>query len=174
MAIIELNQLLEVIRGSVGKLVVRRRPDGTLILSGAPAYGKGQGSAKQKEHRQRMKEAARYAKWADDIYPIYAELAKKSDKWLSPYNFAVSDWFEAPVIHRLERREGGILVQASDNVMVAQVQVTVFDEDGTILETGEATRGQDNWWEFTTHLQGKKVVAEARDLAQNLTRFVWE
>jgi hypothetical protein len=174
MAIIELNQLLEVIRGSIGKMVVRRRPDGTLILSGAPAYRKGKGSAKQKDHRQRVKEAARYAKWADDRYPIYAEVAQKSDKWLSPYNIAFSDWFEAPVIHRLERREGCMLVEVSDNVMVARVQVTVFDEDGTILERGEAARGQENWWEFATPFQGKKVVAEAADLAQNVTRFVWE
>jgi hypothetical protein len=174
MAIVKLNQLLDMIRGGIGKMVIRRRPDGTLILSGAPAYRKGKGSAKQKAHRQRVKEAARYAKWADDIYPIYAQVAKKSDKWLSPYNVAMSDWFEAPVIHRLERRDGCILVEASDNVMVATVQVTVFDEDGTILEKGEATRGQENWWEFAAHIQGKKVVAEASDLAQNVTRFVWE
>jgi hypothetical protein len=174
MAIIRLNQLLEVIRGGIGKMVIRQRPDGTLILSGAPAYRKGKGSAKQKHHRQRVKEAARYAKWADNIYPIYAELAKKSDKWLSPYNIAFSDWFEAPVIHRMERRDGCILVEASDNVMVEKVQVTVFDADGTILERGEAARSQENWWEFATHIQGKKVVAEARDLAENATRSVWE
>ena len=174
MAIVKLNQLLDMIRGGIGKMVVRRRPDGTLILSGAPDYRKGQGSAKQKAQRQRLKEAARYAKWADDIYPIYAQLAKKSDKWLSPYNFAVSDWFEAPVIHHVERREGRILVEATDNVMVAKVQITVLDEDGRILERGEATRGQENWWEFATHIQGKKVVTEASDLAENVTRYVWE
>ena len=174
MAIVSLNQMLEVIRGGVGKLVMRQRPDGKLILSGAPSYRKGKGTAKQKAHRQRVKEAARYAKWADSMYPIYGQLAKNSDKWLSPYNVALSDWFHAPVIHRVERRDGSILVEASDNVMVAKVRVTVFGEDGMILERGEATHGVENWWEFPSHQEGKKIVAEARDLPDNVTRFVLE
>jgi len=32
--------LMDLIRGSIGKLVFRARPDGTIILSGAPVTGK--------------------------------------------------------------------------------------------------------------------------------------
>jgi hypothetical protein len=172
MAIITVNQMLDVIRGGVGKLIIRRRPDGMLILSGAPKYGKGKGSPKQKAHRERLKEAARYAKGADGIYPIYAQLAKGSEKWLSPYNVALSDWFHAPVIHRIERREGCILVQASDNVWVAKVWVTVFDENGTILEMGAAIRGETDTWKFASNTDGKSIMAEAWDLPGNKTRLV--
>jgi hypothetical protein len=34
------------------------------------------------------------------------------------------------VIHRIERREGRILVEASDNVLETKVRVTVLDEEG--------------------------------------------
>jgi hypothetical protein len=171
MAIVTLNQMLDVIRGGVGKLVMRRRPDGTLILSGAPIYRKGKGSPKQKAHRQRVKEAAQYAKWADDVYPIYTKLAKGSEKWLSPYNVALSDWFHPPVIHRIEQRDGHILVQASDNILVTKVLVTVFDESGTILEGGDATRGEADTWQFASNKQGKTIVAEAWDLPGNVARL---
>jgi len=166
--------MLDVIRGGIGKLVLRERPDGTLIISGAPSYREGKATSKQKAHRQRFKDATRYARWAANVNPIYAQLAENSDKWLSPYNVALSDWFKAPVIHRLERTEGCIRVEASDNVMVTKVRVIVLDADGTELERGEAIRAQENWWEFPSHTQGKKIVAEARDLAENVTRFVWQ
>lgn len=172
MAKVIFNQLLETVRGRINKLVLRQRPDGAIIMSGAPSYDKGTGSQKQKAHRQRVKDAAQYAKWADDVYPIYAELAKGSDKWLSAYNFAFADWFEPPVIHRVEQEEGRVLVEASDNVMVAKVVVSVLDEWGTVLDKGEAIRGEGNWWQFASHTKAKKVVVEARDLAENLTRLV--
>lgn len=174
MAKITMNQLVEALQGGVGKLVFRQRPDGTIIISGAPSYRKGKASAKQKAHRARFREAAKHARWAAKVYPIYGELAAgtAASSWKSAYNFALSDWFEAPVIHRIERRDGRILVEASDNIRVARVRVTVLDEQGRDLEHGEAIRGEGNWWEFPCHTQGKTIVAEARDLAENVTQSV--
>jgi len=171
MAKVTLNQLLEVVRGGLDGTVFRRRPDGTIIISAAPRYGERKATRKQKEHRERMKKAAEYASWADDVYPIYGQLAENSGKWLSAYNVALSDWFHAPVIHRIECRNGRILVQASDNVLVTKVQVTVFDEKGTVLEKGEAVRGEQDCWEFVSPVEGKRIVAEAWDLAKNVTRL---
>lgn len=39
------------------------------------------------------------------------------------YSLALSDWFQAPVIHGIEQRDGRILVEASDNIMMAKVYV---------------------------------------------------
>ena len=177
MAKLTLNQLFEALRGGIGGLVFRRRPDGTIIVSGAPVYRKGKATPGQKEYRQRFKEAVRYARWgwADDVHPIYEELAKAGraeGNWVSAYNFALSDALKAPVVHRIERGEGCIRVEASDNIRVAGLQITVLDEAGTVLERGEAVRGEGNWWEFASQSQGKTIVAEARDLAKNVTRFV--
>jgi hypothetical protein len=41
MAKVTLNQLMEVLQGGIGDLVFRQRPDGTIIISGAPHYRKG-------------------------------------------------------------------------------------------------------------------------------------
>ncbi|HJS19343.1 MAG TPA: hypothetical protein VJ785_11395 [Anaerolineales bacterium] len=56
------------------------------------------------------------------------------------YNFAVSDWWHTPENHSIVKQDGCIRVQASDNVMVTRVRVTVLDEDGQILEAGEGTK----------------------------------
>jgi hypothetical protein len=40
------------------------------------------------------------------------------------------------------------------------------------LETGEAMRGEANWWEFASDIQGKTVVAQAWDLPGNVTKSV--
>ena len=170
MAKVTLNQLLEVIRGGIGGLVFRQRPDGAIIISGAPRYRKGKATQKQKAYRERFRDAARYARWSARVHPIYAELA--AGTWKSAYNFALSDRLKAPVIHRIERQDGRILVEASDNIRVTRVRVTVLDERGTAVEIGEAIPGEGNGWEFTSHLEGKTIVAEAWDLAENRSRLV--
>jgi hypothetical protein len=62
-----------------------------------------------------------------------------------------------------------ICVEASDNVMVAKVQVTILDAEGKVLEQGEAVQAEDDWWEYVASNEGK-VAAEAWDLAGNEVR----
>ena len=56
-------------------------------------------------------------------------------------------------------------------LLVTRVRVSVLDEAGTVLEYGEAIRAEENWWEFATHTEGKTIVAEAWDLAENVTKL---
>jgi hypothetical protein len=90
------------------------------------------------------------------------------------YNFAVSDWWHAPEIHRIERRGKSIRVEATDNIQVTRIRVTILDEEGTVLQRGEATRTKGNWWRYTPQTHGRTIVAEAWDLPRNVTRFVLE
>jgi hypothetical protein len=55
---------------------------------------------------------------------------------------AQSDWFNPPVIHQVQRRDGRILVEASDNVMVTKVVITILDEQVKVIEKGEAKGGK--------------------------------
>jgi len=50
----------------------------------------------------------------------------------SPYNWALSDWFNPPVIHTIERKDKFIRVEASYNVMVAKVRITILDAERRI------------------------------------------
>jgi len=172
MAKADKNKFVASLRGSLGGLVIRQMPDGTVIVSTAPHYRgkKRKSSKKQKEHQSRFKIATVYARRAAKAHPIYAELARGTVK--SPYNFALSDWWHAPVIQRLEQREGRILVEATDNVMVAKVRITVLGGEGQVLETGDATRAEGDCWEYACHTQGKRIQASAWDLAGNETKFI--
>lgn len=177
MAKVTLNQLLHVLQGGIGDWVFRQMPDGTIIISGAPRYHKRKTTQKQQAHRERFRQAAKHARRAARKHPIYAELAKGT--WKSAYNFALSDWWHKPEIHRIERKKGCIRVQATDNVLVARVRVTVLDEGGKILEAGECVKAKGRasgagWWEFASEAQGKTVIAEAWDLPGNVTKFAAE
>ena len=84
----------------------------------------------------------------------------------SPYNWALSDWFNPPVIHIIEQKDNVIRVEVSDNVMVAKVRITILDAEGKVLEQGQAVQAEGNWWEYVLSKEGQ-VVAEAWDLAGN-------
>src|SRR5690242_6151053 len=158
-------------RGRIGNLIFRQLPDGTTVVSGAPPKETGRRkrrakekrSARQKEHNESVQDAAAYWRWKGKEYPIYAELAAAT-VMRTAYNFFISDWFHPPVIHSVERRGESILVEATDNVMVARVRVTVLDLEGKVLEAGEAVRGKGDCWEFACQAHGDRIVAEAWDL----------
>jgi hypothetical protein len=177
MAKIRLNKILEAIRGHIGRIVFRVRPDGTVIISGVPRY-KGRpghkGTPAQRAHRNHVKQIGPYAKHLARIHPIYAELAAGDvarGKWMSPYNFAFADCMKPPVVHHIERREGCIRVQATDNIGVTRVRVAVLDEAGKTLEIGDAIRAEGDWWEYVPHAEGKRILAKAFDLPGNCTRL---
>jgi hypothetical protein len=173
------NGSIQGFRGRIGNLIFRQLPDGTTIVTKAPPKESGRQkkrdklkrSARQQAHNSRFQEAVAYGKQAAKVHPIYAELAAVTPM-KTAYNFALSDWFNPPVIHRIERREGLILVQASDNVMVTKLCVTVLDEAGQALENGEATRTQGDCWEYVSNAEGKTIQAAAWDLAGNVTKMV--
>ena len=177
MAKVITNELIKGLRGAIAGMVFRPMPDGTTWVSSAPHYGRRKFSKGQKDHQQRFQEAASYARGAARVQPIYAELAKGTMK--TAYNIALSDWFNPPVIHQVQRRDGRILVKASDNVMVTKVVITVLDEQGQALEKGDGIRQEapstgSGWWEYVPNTAGKTVSAEAWDLAGNKTLKVFE
>jgi len=148
-------------------MVFRQMPDGSTCVSGKQDFSRREFSQGQKDHQSRFQRAVWYARAAARSQPIYAKLAEGTGR--SAYNFALSDWFNPPVIHKIEREQGRIRIQASDNVMVAGVSVAILDEQGVISEQGEGVRGEGDWWEFTPTAEGK-VVVEVRDLAGNKMR----
>ncbi len=175
MAKVENNPIVRGISGKVGNLVFRAMPDGSTYVSGVPNFDKRTFSQGQKDHQSRLKQAVAYAREAAKSQPIYAEFAQGTI--MSAYNFALSDWFNPPVIHAIERVDGLIRIAASDNVMVTRVVVTIVDEAEQALEKKEAWKvdpsrrsasGTD-WWEVDLAVEGK-VVAEAWDLAGNVAR----
>ncbi len=169
-------RMLEILRGKVAGLVVRRRPDGTFIFSQPATFREDSWSPAQEAHRKHVSNVGPYASHLAKVHPIYAELAAEDvarGKWMSAYNFAFADCMKPPVIHRIEQREGCIRVEASDNVGVTRVQVFVLREDGQALEYGDATRAEGDWWEYASRAEtfGRQILAKAFDLPGNCTQL---
>jgi len=167
MAKVRNNPVVRGINGSLGNLVFRQMPDGSTYISGKHDFSRRKLSQGQQDHHSRFQRAVMYARDAAKSQPIYAQLA--AGTILSPYNIALSDWFHPPVIHEVKCEEGRILVNATDNVLVVRVFVTILNEEGEIREKGEGLRGEGDWWEYGSATEGR-VRVEARDLAGNVTR----
>ncbi len=169
MAKVQDNIFVRGLSGSLGDFVIRHMADGSTRVCKKPDFSNRKFSQEQKDHQSRFRQATGYARDAAKIYPIYAELAEGTTK--NAYNWALSDWFNPPVIHRVERKDGVIRVQARDNVMVTKVQVWVMNPEGEVLEVGEASQVDSMWWEYLSDTQGM-VEAVAWDLAENKTKAV--
>ena len=153
------------ISGKLGDVVYRVSKNGKTYVSKAPKKSRKKPSQAQLEQQERFRRASEYASQAKDE-PIYQKRAGKTG--LSASNIAHSDWCHGPVIHEVARRSGCIRIDASDNVHVARVQVTISDEQGNVLEQGEAGRVY-GCWEFKTSTKGT-ILVEVWDLARNLAR----
>ena len=169
MAKVKTNVIVRGLSGKLGGLVFQHMRDGNTYVRKEPDFSRRKFSEGQTTHQNRFKEAIAYANEAK-TWPVYIEIAKGTGK--SAYNFALSDWFKAPVIHSIERKDGRIRVEASDNVMVTKVQVTILDEEGKVVEKGDAVNVDGNWWEVVTSVASAdgKVMAEACDLAGNVVK----
>jgi len=168
MAKIKHNILTEGLSGMVGdKLVFRQMQDGRTIVCARPDFSHRVWSEEQLTHHSRFQQAAAYARAASKTNAIYAQLARGTAK--NAYNIALSDWFHPPVIHSIERGDGRIRINATDNVLVDRVLVAILDEDENTLEQGQAVQVDGPWWEYVTAKAGR-VRVEAWDLARNVTR----
>jgi hypothetical protein len=147
-----------------GQFVIRRLRDGRTIVCKSPDFSNRKLSDSQKEHHMRVKSAAAYARTASRSQLVYAEQAEGT--MLNAYNVAVRDWFHAPEIHRLGRYGTAVRIWATDDTRVTAVTVFVLDENGEILEQGQAVQGRGDWWEYIPSVNGR-VVVEARDLPGN-------
>ena len=169
MAKVNKDAIIQGLSGSIGDLVFRQMPDGSTRVSRKPDFSHRVFSQEQKNHQSRFQQAAAYAREAAKTQPIYAELARGTAK--SAYNVALSDWFHPPVIHSIEQKGGVIRVEANDNVLVTKVWIKVMDEDGKVLEEGEAGQANAERWEYRASTEGS-IEVTAQDLAGNQTKAV--
>jgi hypothetical protein len=159
------NSLLEGLSGSIGDLVFHQMPDGSTRVSKKPDFSERVFSQAQTDHQGRFKLASAFAKEAQ-AWPVYIERARRKKK--TAYNLAMADWFHPPVIHSIERDEGRVRVQASDDVQVTKVEVRILDNEGNTLEQGQAVQMDPLYWEYVASAEGT-VEASAWDMAGNQT-----
>ena len=153
MAKVNLSKYLKSLRGKVGDFIFRHMPDGSIVVN-IVSNKKRRASKAQKEYwNGTFKDRVSWAKMAYKHYPIYEELAADLPM-ITAYNLALKDISHPPVIYRVLREGGRILVNAWDEIQVAGVRVLVHDEQGRLLESGEAAQFQKDWWEYTPSAAG--------------------
>ena len=110
MAKAKLSKLIESLRGEIDGLVFREMPDGSIVVSKVPRRKKRKATPAQKAYRHgTFPDRIQWAKWAYKHYPIYAELAADLPM-VNAYNLAIKDISHPPVIYRILREGGRILV----------------------------------------------------------------
>jgi hypothetical protein len=151
----------------MGDIVYRTSETGEITASMAPKKSRTKSSKAQLENQERFTLARQYGSQAKDE-PVYQAQAKKTRR--SASRIAHSDWSKGPVIRKVFPGWGGFRIAVHDNVHVARVRVTITDEQGEVLEQGEARHLHQDWWVFETKNEGTLLV-EAWDLAGNLARL---
>ncbi len=172
MAKVNLSKYLKNLRGKVGDFVFRLMPDGSTVVSILPKKKRRSSPAQKTYRHDTFPDRVQWAKMAQHHYPIYKELAAGLPM-ITAFNLALKDISHPPVIYRILREDGRILVNAWDEILVAGVRVMVHDEQGKLLEAGDASQFQKDWWEYTPKAAGK-VSASAWDLPGNKVRIELE
>jgi hypothetical protein len=179
------NALMKNVRGMFGKQVVFKERMGTQYVA-APPYVNENRIPTEGEHNNQKNfgEAVEFARAAlkdPELKKEYAALAKKNQ---TAYNVAVSDARIPPKINSLltqgyTGKPGScILVQATDNVKVKRVHVTIINAAKTLIEQGEAVDNGDNFnWVYSATssvetVAGCTIEVSAYDLAENVTTRV--
>ena len=167
------NPVVQGLSGSLGRdLMLRRLADGRTVLCVKPDFSRRKLSAQQHDHHRRFRKASAYARSAAKTQQAYAERAAGTLK--TAYNIVLADWFHPPVIHAVEVRDGQIRVQASDDVLVARVRLTLLDGAGRQVEQAEAAQTSVLWWGHAPQSapgSWSTLIAEAWDLAGNVARL---
>ena len=169
------------IHGKLGLIVFRSRGSKTYI-STAPEKKERELSEAQKEHQRLFQEAILYGKGVIADPSKKAEYEAKAEEGQSAFNVAVADFMNAPAIDEIDvskytGQPGSIiLIKAVDDFRVAEVQVSVFNSDGSLVESGAAIQ-QSNLidWIFTatsanTDINGDKVVVKVSDVPGNIAQ----
>lgn len=167
--------------GKLGNLLVFRNRGGKTIVSKAPGKRQTEWSEAQLQHRLRFQEAVLYAKNAMANPATKEAYQAAAEEGESAYNVAVADFLNAPYINEIDvshyngQIDSYIQVRAVDDFNVAEVSVTILNEDGSEVERGSAILQPGNiWWKYTAtvkndSLSGDKIVVRVYDIPSNLT-----
>ncbi|MEM9671594.1 MAG: hypothetical protein ACFB15_14980 [Cyclobacteriaceae bacterium] len=179
MAYVKKNIVTEGLSGKLGNTIVFRQRGGKTIVSTTPRKVEREPSEAQKEHHQRFRAATKYAKQAIEDEHLREAYQLRAKEGQNAFNVAMADFMHQPNISELDleaydgRRGQQVVIKAQDDHMVAEVQVSIFLQNGELLEEGYAhldDNGSD--WVYTTQRandqpSGSKLVVKASDLAGN-------
>jgi hypothetical protein len=169
------NLVLHGASGKLGDQIVIRQRGGETILSQAPGQREGESTPAQKTQQQKFEQAILYGKAQIADSTAKAEYGAKALGMKSAFNVAVADFLHAPHIDEIDLTayqgavNNTIRVRVTDDFKVQQVQVSILNSDGTLVEQGDAAQqtNQIDWVYTATAANestaGDKIVVRASD-----------
>jgi len=180
MARIKRNIILQGVSGGVEKKILLKQYGSKTILTTFPDRSKVKITQTQRIHNNRFREAMAYARaqMADPV--AKAEYKAKTRDMQKPHNLAIADFYNPPVIHKIETKGfygkpgDKICVNATDDFKVIRVQIDICNKADLILETGDAILQNNGNWEYVAKESFDNIVdfhikARAWDKPGNLT-----
>ncbi|HEX3009712.1 MAG TPA: hypothetical protein VHO90_19055 [Bacteroidales bacterium] len=167
--------------GKLGLIVFRNRA-GKTFVSTAPEKKERELTEAQKLHQKEFQEAILYGQSIIADPATKAIYESRAEDGESAFNVAVADFMRAPSIDNIDvtRYNGkvgsSITVNAVDDFKVAEVQIAIYNADGSLVESGLAVQQANKAdWLFTattanSSLEGDKVVVRVTDKPGNLTQ----
>jgi hypothetical protein len=180
MAKVKDNVMVKGFSGTIGKQLTFRQIGGETFVSNyqkAPAVA---ATEKKLAAQTRFGIATAYACRAvkdPDLKAMYQALVKGGKR---AFNIAMRDALNAPVVESIqsENYQGHmgdqIIVRASDDFKVVHVVVSIYNQDGNLIEEGNAVNQKDEEMKWLYKVQqenpgltGSKIIAVATDLPGN-------
>lgn len=175
---LETNGWIKDMRGASGDIVFRRYL-GRLIVAQKARRTDRPPTIAQLEVRDRFKRSVGWAKRALQNPTLAGEYrVTAATRESTAFALAAKDYHHAPVVREIGladyrgRIGDPIVVKASDDFGITEVEVSVRDQAGNVLEQGVATQGLADDWSYnatTAVAAGQSFVirAVARDRAGN-------
>jgi len=168
--------------GEIGNLIVFRSCGNRTIVTAKPVKSHHELTEPQKQHQRKFQHAILYGKSIFTSPALKAQYQEKAGEGVSAYNVAVADFLNAPDIEEIDVSNytgaagSTIKILATDDFMVTEVQVEIYNHEGTLIEQGEAVQQNNiSEWLFTAavsngSITGDKIVVKAFDLPGNQTQ----
>jgi len=177
----ENNIVMMFARGMLGGQVVFKQRAGITILAAPPRVNPNRViSAEEEETRDKFADVIKLAKAAIKNAVKKSQYDALAKPGQTAFNVAFTDAYHAPQVTNIIADEYGgavgdlINVEATDNVKVDEVRVTVMSATNTIIESGIAiVNAEGNLWTYTAtqtnaNIPGSKIIATAKDIAGNI------
>lgn len=174
MGIVKENLLTKGFSGKIGDEIVFRQIDGTTRFAKRPRK-RTTLTPNQAAKQEKFTAAVFYAKASllnETTRAAYVELAKLANL-KSAYTAAVLDYLSEPTIALVHTDaykgdEGDVIfILGEEHFKLHQVEVTITLANGTVVESGAATRQENDWMYVATQanaaVAGSKIVVKAKD-----------
>jgi hypothetical protein len=155
---VKLNPMFDQVSGQLGD-VVFREVRGQTVAGRKPTINSSEPSPQQAQHRERFRQAVLYGKFAmadESTREVYEQAAIGKD--VPVFALTVADFLNAPSIDAIDlslyngQAGNPIYITTSDDFGVVSVSVTVRNNEGGVLESGQAAESVagSGRWAFTS------------------------